>query len=310
MLKKCTFTDRAPKGLFSIPNSAEDLMTNIEKTYNTWFQVWNCEYLPLVMDRPKWNQSEENLKENDIVYFKLTDSKLSADWRFGKIEYAITGRDGNVRSVGISYKTMIEDDKKVYNEDFEWKNSMVERPVRAVVKLTNLEDTSLLEDMKKVQDLVKEIIDNKASITKNSKEPDDDKLDSNDDGILDTDGPEADDVKETIDESSMEPKQTNDDSKKIKKKRKTEVEKLLEDNTGIKPEHLRRENRRFKNVKKDEVSAVKSSTKPPKNSTNASWSKVAYMKDKDRVSAAATMRGDAAKAGMRAEGLCDRGAEG
>ena len=266
LLKKCTFTDRAPKGLFSIPNSAEDLMTNIEKTYNTWFQVWNCEYLPLVMDRPKWNQSEENLKENDIVYFKLTDSKLSADWRFGKIEYAITGRDGNVRSVGISYKTMIEDDKKVYNEDFEWKNSMVERPVRAVVKLTNLEDTSLLEDMKKVQDLVKEIIDNKASITKNSKEPDDDKLDSNDDGILDTDGPEADDVKETIDESSMEPKQTNDDSKKIKKKRKTEVEKLLEDNTGIKPEHLRRENRRFKNVKKDEVSAVKSSTKPPKNS--------------------------------------------
>ena len=90
------------------------------------------------MDRQKWNQEEENLKENDIVYFKLTDSKLSADWRFGTIEYAITGRDGNVRSVGISYKTMIENEKKVFNEDFEWKNSLVERPARAVFKLTNI----------------------------------------------------------------------------------------------------------------------------------------------------------------------------
>ena len=84
LLKKTTYTDRAPKGLFSIPNSPQDLMTNIDKTYMTWFQVWNNEYLPLVMDRPKWNQDEENLKEGDLVYFKLTDSKLSADWRFGR----------------------------------------------------------------------------------------------------------------------------------------------------------------------------------------------------------------------------------
>ena len=296
-------------GLFSIPNSAEDLMTNIEKTYNTWFQVWNCEYLPLVMDRQKWNQEEENLKENDIVYFKLTDSKLSADWRFGNIEYAITGRDGNVRSVGISYKTMIENDKKVFNEDFEWKNSLVERPARAVVKLTNIEDTSLLEDMKKVQDLVKDIIDNKTSINKHFKEPEDVKLDSND-KILDADGQEADDAeKETVDESRLKTKLTNDVKKKAKKKRKTEIEKLLEDNTGITPEHFNRAHRRTKKV---EVSNVKSSTELHKYSTtNTSWSEVAYKEDTDRVPASATRRGDGAKAGMGgAEGLCDRGAAG
>ena len=77
-------------------------MTNIDKTCMMWFQVWNNEYLPLVMDRPKWNQEKENLKE-DLVYFKLSDLKLSADWRYGKVEYAITGWDGKVRSAGISY---------------------------------------------------------------------------------------------------------------------------------------------------------------------------------------------------------------
>ena len=34
LLKNSTFTDRAPKGLFSIPDSAEDMMTNIGNTYN------------------------------------------------------------------------------------------------------------------------------------------------------------------------------------------------------------------------------------------------------------------------------------
>ena len=51
-------------------------MTNIDKTYMMWFQVWNNEYLPLVMDRPKWNQEKENLKE-DLVYFKLSDKVVS-----------------------------------------------------------------------------------------------------------------------------------------------------------------------------------------------------------------------------------------
>ena len=36
---------------------------------------------PLVMDRPKWNQE----KENNLIYFQLSDSKLTADWRFGKV---------------------------------------------------------------------------------------------------------------------------------------------------------------------------------------------------------------------------------
>ena len=65
----------------------------------------------------------------------------------GKVEYVNVGRDGKVRSVGISHKIMIEHDNKVYHEDLDWKHSVVERPVRAVVKLMNIEDTSLLENI-------------------------------------------------------------------------------------------------------------------------------------------------------------------
>ena len=177
-------------------------MSNVENTYNLWFQVWNTEYLPLVMDRPKWHLEDENLKENDLIYFKLTDSKLAADWKLGKVEYVNTGKDGKVRSVGISHKIMIEHANKVYHEDLDWKHSVVERPVRAVVKLMNIEDTSLLENMKQVQDLVKKILEENQVF--DSKEE-----------LLDADGQtDADDARKVI---------------KPKKKRRSELERLLED---------------------------------------------------------------------------------
>ena len=76
----------------------------------------------------------------------------------------------------------------------EWKNSMIERPVRAVVKLMNVEDTSLLEDMRKVQELVKEIIAKKTGNIE--KEIPDDHIDSteNTKDLSDADGSEADDA--------------------------------------------------------------------------------------------------------------------
>ena len=309
LLKKSSYTDRAPKGLFSIPNSPEDIMTNIERTYNMWFQVWNCEYLPLVMDRSKWNQEEENLKENDIIYFKLTDSKLSADWRFGRVEYAVTGRDGKVRSVGISYKTMIENGDKVFNEDIEWKDSMVERPVRAVVRLMNVEDTSLLEDMRKVQELVKEILDKKSGGEEN-KTRDEVQRDpkENDSDFSEADGLEADDAMKSPEIFEKSKPELDSRDVKVHKRRKSEVEKLLEDETKISPEHLNRANRRRKKNPHTVQNNVKmSSTKVVKNSANISQLFVAYTgHDENQDTTAAAQ--EVTESGVRVEGPLDIGA--
>ena len=66
LLKNGSLTDRAPKGIFKIPNSPEDILkTTIEK-YNLWFKVWNIEYIPLIMERQKWFKEEENLCKNEL----------------------------------------------------------------------------------------------------------------------------------------------------------------------------------------------------------------------------------------------------
>ena len=61
LLKNGTVSDRAPRHLFSIPNSVNDIMSQIVSVYNLWFQFWNTNYVPLCMDHPKWNIDNENL---------------------------------------------------------------------------------------------------------------------------------------------------------------------------------------------------------------------------------------------------------
>ena len=39
LLKNGTFSDRAPKGLFTIPDSAGDIMNNIVTIYSMWFRL-------------------------------------------------------------------------------------------------------------------------------------------------------------------------------------------------------------------------------------------------------------------------------
>ena len=176
LLKNGTVSDRAPRHLFSIPNSANDIMSQVVTIYNLWFQLWNTNYVPLCMDRPKWNIDDENLREGDLVYFKMTDSKLAADWRLGKIEYVIQGRDDRIRNVGISYKCDTEGDG--------YRHSVVERPSRAIVKLWNVEDTTLLDDMKNAHELAAKLL-NKEKFN-----------DAKDD---------LDDEKETVDPPSLAP---------------------------------------------------------------------------------------------------------
>ena len=143
-LKLITNSDRAPVGLFTVPDSAAGIMDNIQEKYEAWYHVWNEQYLPLVMSRRKWHFHRENMKPGDIIYFKLTESKMSANWRIGKVEEVKLGQDGYVRQVTVAYKDTSND------EPADWTHRTVERPVRNIVKLFNIEDTTLLEDIQAV----------------------------------------------------------------------------------------------------------------------------------------------------------------
>ena len=76
-----------------------------------------------------------------------------------KIESVVKGRDQKVRKVVISYKILKDDS---------WVHNTVERPVKKVVKLFELQDTTFAEDMKQVQKLAKEILVKRGSLVQES----------------------------------------------------------------------------------------------------------------------------------------------
>ena len=126
-------------------------MTELERKYSFWYEIWNTDYIPLIARRQKWFSEEEDIIEHDVVYFKLKDSAISSKRPIGKVEYVLPTRDKKTRNVGISYKHDTEDGSR--------KMSIVDRPVREVVKLCNIEDTSLLDDISVVRNVAKKIID-------------------------------------------------------------------------------------------------------------------------------------------------------
>ena len=98
-LKGMNASDRAPRGLFTVPDLPEKHFDKVQTAYNLWAECWATSYIPMMLDRQKWHDNDPNLSVNDIVYFKLDDSPLKIDWRVGKVEVVKSGRDGKVREV-------------------------------------------------------------------------------------------------------------------------------------------------------------------------------------------------------------------
>ena len=50
-LKLNSSSNRAPSGLLNLPNSAADLMDDVERKYNLFYKIWNEDYILLIADR-------------------------------------------------------------------------------------------------------------------------------------------------------------------------------------------------------------------------------------------------------------------
>ena len=100
-LKLITTSDRAPVGLFTMPDCPDDIIKMVKEKYESWYHIWEEQYIPVIMSKSKWHFHKENLKPGDIVYFQLTESKMSANWRLGKVEDVKVGQDGYVRQARV-----------------------------------------------------------------------------------------------------------------------------------------------------------------------------------------------------------------
>lgn len=101
---------------------------------------WLMSYLPTLLEREKWNENVEPLREGDIVV--TIDTTVSDSWRLGKIIKVKPGSKDQVRQVEIILGKRNVFDKKTIGTRrnirelyLNEKQSIVTRPATAVAKI-------------------------------------------------------------------------------------------------------------------------------------------------------------------------------
>lgn len=86
---------------------------------------WRREYLQSLQPRKKWNQSQRDLVEGDIVLMK--EGEYRNDWPLGRVTKAVKSEDGKVRKAHI---TVVRDGQK----------RVMFRPIKELILLVPVSD--------------------------------------------------------------------------------------------------------------------------------------------------------------------------
>ena len=90
--------DRCPSGPFKASDSFKQILQTNLNIYTTWFKSWLISCVPNLIDRPKWWNSDENIKVGDIILFLKSDKEFEQKYQYGMVSTTHPGRDGLVRN--------------------------------------------------------------------------------------------------------------------------------------------------------------------------------------------------------------------
>ena len=127
---------RSLDGPVRLPGNLSEMAKRVSDVYEAWFKIWSTSAVPKLAHRVKWFHPQGNLEKGDIVYFQKDSSGLDNRWTVGMIEEAVEGTDGFVREVVIRYRNASEDNDRFTN-----------RAARSCVRLHNMDDQNLFDDL-------------------------------------------------------------------------------------------------------------------------------------------------------------------
>ena len=70
MLRVGRINSRALQGPVRLPVDEKELLKVVESTYQGWYNIFKETVVPRLINQPKWFKKEEDLKEQDLVYFQ------------------------------------------------------------------------------------------------------------------------------------------------------------------------------------------------------------------------------------------------
>ena len=104
--------NRGPTAPLELSNDYRRIIEGNNNIFSTWFKEWLISYVPTLVDKPKWFQSDRNVCVGDVVLFLKSDKEFDRQYQYGLVTTVVTGRDGIVRVVEVDYQNHTEKVKR------------------------------------------------------------------------------------------------------------------------------------------------------------------------------------------------------
>ena len=84
-----------------------------DEIFRVWFKSWLVSYVPTLVPRPKWFETNRHIAVGDVVLFSKSDKEFEHLYQYGMVTSVRASSDGLIRSVEITYQNHSENVKRV-----------------------------------------------------------------------------------------------------------------------------------------------------------------------------------------------------
>ena len=134
--------NRAPTAPLELSNDFRRIIEGNNDIFMVWFKEWLIGYVPSLVQKPKWFDSDRNISVGDVVLFLKAEKEFERQYQYGIVSTVVTGRDGIIRVVEIEYQNHAEKVRRT-----------TRRCVRDIVVIHPVEELGL---SKELDDLARE----------------------------------------------------------------------------------------------------------------------------------------------------------
>ena len=146
MFRVGRLNSRALSGPVRLPKGPKEMMSKVEKLYDSFFQLINIVMVPRLIAQPKWFKDSPQVQVDDVIYFQKVENDLYSKWTVGQVDAIIRSKDQSIRRVTVRYHNAGEKEPR-----------FTDRCVRSLVRLFNIEDDYFVNDMDRVKDLLEKV---------------------------------------------------------------------------------------------------------------------------------------------------------
>ena len=105
--------DRCPTAPLELAQDRKRIIETNAKIFKAWFNSWLISYVPTLIERPKWHDTDQEISVGDVILkFLKSEQEFDLQYQYGIVKSVNKGKDGRVRTIEVEYQNHNEKIKR------------------------------------------------------------------------------------------------------------------------------------------------------------------------------------------------------